>query len=210
MEKRWWNDLEYKEQLEQRLATENWFMLLTVENPNQTVHTPGKVTKIIYAGFKLLLPDGKTTITINPDNPGKNSTLKDIIRDEFDHYSQLWFDQEHQKELVAQEKERLKAEKLAQQNRCEHGVTDQEIRVIQTVKAAGYDEYEESCILCDKVLRTYCMTGYDSDPPDMISDWNWYLRIYRHKYGAGSRDPNPADYRIVETLGSYDPHRVHY
>ena len=182
---RWWNDADYKAELEAKVATDQWLIKVLPGND------PAKVIKVVYGGYKVTFPNGVTQI-VNPDK----ATVEDIDQNQYDELKIL-FDQKLEEAAKRQQAiEDAKAAVILKQKSCPHANTKTEI----TMAAAGCDIYDTWCLDCNKELRRSWSTGYDRDPDDEVSDWDWWCREHTTLYGKA---PNRSDYKIVEDIGSY-------
>ncbi len=183
----WWNDENRKAELTAKIeSSENWYV--SFED-----NVPAKVIKLIYAGYKVLLPDN-TERTVNPDS----MMVTDVSSHDYPQLAALWT--EKQSVLNAEKAARdavILAEKIALQelqNSCLHVHT----ATNQVMKAAGCDMDDTHCTTCNKVLRRSWSTAYDRDPDDHISDWAWWEREYMRLY---QQVPKRSDYKVVEKIG---------
>eukprot|EP01040_Poterioochromonas_malhamensis_P004682 gene4681-5017_t len=176
----WWTNEEYKERLNQRIASNDWFVCILNEN------SPGKVIKVIFAGYKVELPDG-VSCNVHP------SKTRDILQDEYEELKVLYFQRLREKEEEAKRREDERLAKLELQRQCQHT----NVREEDVVKAAGCDITDTFCIDCDKRLRRSWSTAYDRDPNDHISDWDWWCRYYQSRYNS---QPRRSDYEVVNTI----------
>ena len=184
----WWNDENRKAELTGKIeSSENWYV--SVENG-----TPAKVIKIIYAGYKVLLPDN-TERTVNPDS----ILVTEISAHDYAQLVAVWT----QKQTVinaqnaARDAERNALAEL--QQTCLHVNT----QTNQVLKAAGCDIDDTHCCTCKKVLRRSWSTAYDRDPKDHVSDWEWWVREHTRLY---QQEPRIGDYKVVATIsGDFSP-----
>lgn len=189
IERRWWFDDQYKLSLTLR-CEETWYVLVH-DFPNAGVRfpVPGKVQKICYAGYKILLPDEKTTLIANPDT----MKIEDLAQESYDAAVARW--RERMNEI-----ERLKAQELAEkeafrqfQRSCPHN----HIKDVEYARVAGCDIDDQVCLRCQKILRRHYSTAYEKDPDDEISDWDWWVGYYEARYHS---IPIKENFRIVENL----------
>lgn len=183
MSKRWWNDAHYKAQLEAKVSTGTWHVVAGNE--------PGKVISIVYAGYKIQLPDGSTTI-VSPDKLGGH--LKDVTPEEYAEHTAAWDEVQAEKQRAVEAEKLAREALLAKQEACLHDQT-----VTHNIcSAAGCDIYDTYCSACDKTLRRSWSTAYDKDPNDLISDWDWWVRDHQRKYGVA---PERSSYDVVPGIG---------
>jgi hypothetical protein len=182
----WWNDEQLKSQLNSRIIDGNWFV--------RTPRSVGKVIQIIYAGYKIELPDNRVE-NINPEQ----CQVDDITPEEFKEQSAIWSIRNNEEQVKAAE---MKANMLAheqaielKQSTCLHSATEEK----EVLRGAGCDVSDTNCSVCLKVLRRSWSTAYDRDPKDHVSDWAWWLREHRRLYGTQA--PNMTDYEIVDKIG---------
>jgi hypothetical protein len=187
MSRRWWNDSAYQAELTSRCESGAWLIVAD--------KIPGKVIKIVYAGYKIQLPDNSTTI-VNPDS------LKDLLRDvsaeEYPVYEQAWLEEKADADRKRQEIEAIRLAKVQAQLACLHVSTE----TYNSCSAAGCDIYDTYCKECDKVLRRSWATAYDRDPDDHVSDWGWWVREHVRLY---QQEPRRENYNVVEAIDDYLP-----
>ena len=188
--RRWWNDDDYRQELSQRAATGNWFI-----RQNET-GIVGRVTAIIYCGYKVQIPSGSL---VNVDLT--TYTVSEISADEYNEKIVEWVAREesirlHELSMSAHVEEPRAAQiyEHAAASSCLH------LSVISStiIRVAGCDIEDTVCSDCHRILRRSWSTAYDRDPPDHISDWNWYLR----KCASNNFIPHESDYNIVEYISS--------
>lgn len=179
--RRWWNDEQHRAELEAKVGTGSWRVVA-----NKRI--PGRVIKIIYAGYKIALPDD-TEQTVNPDT----MEVIDAEGEAYDAAVLTW--QASKDEVLRQKAEQKAAEeaKIALQNSCLHTSSTHQL----TAAAAGCDVYETTCDTCQRCLRRSWSTAYDNDPDDHVADWDWWCREYNKLYGS---QPNRANYVIDENM----------
>jgi hypothetical protein len=165
-ERIWFNDENYKSQLDLRVATGEFFT--SWEDCEGTAS--GLVTKIIYAGYKVKLPGG-SEIIVNPNKTAYQSASNDeVTKEEYESIAAAWIIRNDEKQRVRLELEREKSEReaqrLAKQMACKHEIKD--LKDEKVGGAAGCDIYEVSCLACCKVLKRSWATAYDKDPDDHV------------------------------------------
>ena len=178
----WWNDETYKAQLTVRADSGSWHVVAD--------GVPGRVIKIVYAGYKIQLPNNSEVI-VNPDFLG--DALKDVSVDDYPVYVSAWQAKEDERLKGIRDAETARLAKLEEQRQCLHP----SCVTYTVVKAAGCDIDDTYCDVCDKIMRRSWSTASDRDPDDHISDWAWWEREYQRLYQA---TPNRADYKVVETM----------
>jgi len=182
--KRWWNDQAHKSELTARAEAGDWHVVAD--------DVPGQVIKIVYAGYKIKIPDGAEVI-INPDTLGEK--LRDVTIEEYPEFVAVWLAKDAKRIEGVKAAEAAHVAKLVQQSGCLHP----SCQTRTVVKAAGCDIDDTCCNACGKILRRSWSTASDRDPDDHVSDWNWWVREYNRLY---NQTPNATDYKIVETIGS--------
>lgn len=180
--KRWWNDEAYKAELSARADTGSWYVVAD--------NVPGRVVKIVYAGYKIQLPN-KNEVIVNPDTLG--GKLIDASVEEYPEFVSSWQAKEDARLQVIRDAETARVAKLEEQRLCLHP----SCVTYTVVKAAGCDIDDTYCAVCDKILRRSWSTASDRDPYDHISDWTWWVREYQRLY---QQTPNRVDYNVVETI----------
>jgi hypothetical protein len=183
--RRWWNDEHHKIHLNEKVCNGNWFV--------KTPHLLGKVIQVIYAGYKIEMPDGRLE-NINPDQ----CQVDDLTSEEFHEQEVVWSirnkaEQEATEKLKASASAHERDIKLKQMA-CLHPTTQEN----EVLRAAGCDISDTHCTVCMKVLRRSWSTAYDRDPNDHISDWAWWLREYKRLYSP--HVPSVTDYEIVDKI----------
>ena len=185
MSRPWFEQGQYRDSLEEKIA-QGWFISV---NDGDMV---GQVTRLIYAGYKLLLPD-QTERNINPNN----DKVEDIPSENREEAFDKWTKKNNeivkvqiQLNLQRQEEQTRKKEHQAT---CLHEKVTSEC----VVRAAGCDIYDTTCDTCGKCLRRSWSTAYERDPDDLISDWNWWKRYYKKQYNG---EPSLNDYSVVEEI----------
>ena len=184
MLRKWFIDLEYKQDLESRIKLGNWRVIC-----NNSI--PVEVVRIIYAGYECRLPDGNFTIA-SPDK----CEVKDADEEEYQQIVSSWLlDQEkiRQEKAVAAA---MHQSRLLIQNQCLHDAT----HTYDVARAAGCDISDTSCLSCGKVLRRSWSTAYDKDPDDHISDWEWFVKEHHRLY---NQLPNMESYHIVDSIEEF-------
>jgi hypothetical protein len=165
-----------------------------VTHPTATTVLPGQVIRIVYAGYKILAPDGTESI-LNPDN----STFEEIIlntgediANHAEYHTAVTRFQQQLDELRQMEQKKIQQEqeRKALQSQCLHrgDLVEEETR------SPGCDVYEAHCAICGKFLRRSLSTNADRDPDDDIGDWDWWVYYYQKKYNA---TPDRKDYCLV-------------
>ena len=182
MSRQWWDDNTYRIQLEQKVESGAWY--ISAES------VVGRVIKVIYAGYKVELPDNSVTI-VKPDQCG--DCLKDITIEEYHNLVKAWNDLNTERLNRIADFEKFRLDKLGQQNSCQH----QDSKNYLSASAAGCDIYDTVCSICNKVLRRSWSTAYDRDPKDHISDLDWWRREHMRLF---QQDPLPTDYIVVDRL----------
>lgn len=152
MSRRWWDDQGYQIQLNEKIDTRTWFVVANDE-------IPGRVVKIIYAGYKIQLPDDSTTIV----NPAKDKVL-DASNEEYAIAVEAWQARkdaaQRARNAILEEEAKLKQK----QKQCLHVSSKHEC----VTSAAGCDIYETLCLDCGKVLRRSWATAYCTIVTQMI------------------------------------------
>ena len=186
-ERRWWNDESLKVGLMAKIeSNEGWHVLIY-----GTV--PARVIKIIYAGYKVLLPDN-TECIVNPES----NSIVDISSHNYGQQVPIWCEEQRLLKLQNDEREAFAlAARLAfeeRQRTCLH----QSTQTTEVARAAGCDINDTACCECGKILRRSWSTAYERDPDDHISDWEWWVRECMKLY---QQEPKQSNYHIVEKIG---------
>lgn len=183
--RRWIEDERYRAELEAKIATGKFFI------STYSDCLPGRVIRVIYAGYKMLSPDNQEqTVNLIQD-----TTVREINEEEYQQLVINWQKAKDKAEVLAREKTEAREKYLTMQKNCLH----ESIERIQVVKVAGCDIYDTICKGCGKALQRSWSTAYDSDPKDHITDWNWYVRYCAQNYNP-SFHPKMEDYEIVECI----------
>jgi hypothetical protein len=187
-ERRWFNDEGYKASLEQKINTGKFY----ISYSNGMFEVPARVIRIIYAGYRVVLPN-EEEVTVNL---WKEPSVREVSEEEYQSLTQNYFvELEKIKARKAQEALELQQHKDFQMA-CLHEKTTE----IQVVKAAGCDIDDTTCEMCQKILRRSWSTAYDRDPNDLVSDWEWWLRECKKRHG--DYVPKKEDYDIVAEINS--------
>eukprot|EP01039_Chlorochromonas_danica_P012852 gene12852-14805_t len=193
MSRPWWNDAALKEELTQRADSGRWYV---IARPTPSSVLPARVVRVIYAGYKVVSPDGIES-NVNPEKPLTEIVLSEgeDINDHPEYQAALKEYEEEQrvKKQAADEDRRQKEELLEQQRTCLHSDSPSGL-VEEVARGAGCDVYYYSCPRCLKHLRTSYATAYDRDPDDEITDWDWWVRFFQKQYNGTPRREN---YRII-------------
>lgn len=84
-ERRWWNDESYNEELHQKIQSpDNWYIRYGEHDGEDGI---GKVVQIIYAGYRVQLPNNTTKI-VNPDVV----SLADVSANDYSQLVALWLE----------------------------------------------------------------------------------------------------------------------
>jgi hypothetical protein len=187
MTRPWFEDGEYRNTLQEKIKN-GWFIKFVHDGDI----TPTKVIQIIYAGYKVELPN-KEIVTVNPNQ----KKIEDFeSKDAYEQALGPWKEEADRKAEIRRQ-ELLAAQviidaKLENQRNCLHD----NVKTYCVVRAAGCDIYDTACVDCEKELRRSWSTAYDRDPDDVITDWDWWVRYYRKTYNA---EPNPSNYQINQS-----------
>lgn len=180
----WFDEGSHKDSLLAKIVEDNFYISLRGG-------VPAKVTKLIYAGYKVIYPTGLEE-NINPNTFG----VKDITKEEYDALVGPYLEQEDKKRAEIQEVKRKEAEELARVKALQASCLHDEIFIKETARAAGFSSEDYHCCSCDKFLRCSMSTAYENDPNDIIGDWPWFLRYCQKTYG--NYVPKRSDYEIFE------------
>lgn len=183
MDRIWWNDESRKEELSLRVATGRWYVIS--KDTSNDVVLPGKVIKVIYAGYRIRNCRGVECI-INPEKLTITDVLlaenEDIAQHEQYQLAVQQFEvQEASKQKAIDERNRVEQEKLDFQQQCPHSEDDSGL-VVSKGGGPGCDVSEYSCATCQKFLRRTYATAYDNDPEDDIGDVDWWARYCRKHF----------------------------
>lgn len=181
----WFSDEGINSQLNQRILDGNFFIIV-----NDKI--PGKVIKIIYAGYKILLPnDSEMTVYPLKDN------IVDLNEEAYLLAVEQWKSDNEKEKARLEEIKKNHDAFLLKQKLCKHDQTTKN----QVVKAAGCDIYDTNCNICNKILQRSWSTAYDNDPDDEISDWDWWEREASRLYNGWK--PEKKNYKIVENISPF-------
>lgn len=181
--RKWWNDSEYQDSLTSRADAGSWFVVAG--------NIPGRVVKIVYAGYKIQLPDDSTLI-VNPDK----QTVIEVPEEEYLTHVAAWNVMKAEEQRLREQVESELQAFLLKQSHCLHESSESYI----SAAAAGCDIYDTVCNVCEKVLRRSWATASDKDPDDHISDWQWWVRECQRLYKKAPT--TTTGYKIVESISS--------
>ena len=159
---------------------------------------PGRVIRVVYAGYKIKLPDDSEVI-VSPDTLGDK--LKEVTVEQYPEFVASWQTREDARLQQIRNVETARLAKLEQQRACQHPRAE----TYTVVEAAGCDIHDTYCLSCDKILRRSWSTAYDRDPDDHVSDWDWWVREHTRLY---KQAPNRVGYNVVDEIADDYPHYV--
>lgn len=188
--KLWWNNEQYKEELTAKADAGAWFVVAD--------EVPGRVIRVVYAGYKIKLPDDSEVI-VSPDTLGDK--LKEVTVEQYPEFVASWQTREDARLQQIRNVETARLAKLEQQRACQHPRAE----TYTVVEAAGCDIHDTYCLSCDKILRRSWSTAYDRDPDDHVSDWDWWVREHTRLY---KQAPNRVGYNVVDEIADDYPHYV--
>ena len=183
--RRWWYDETYKRELIAKVESKDWRIAMQKSIPAQVI-------KIVYAGYKIKLPD-ETEMIVNPDTV----SFETVSYHDYAMMAKPWMEEQEKlnsKKLVenALQSEMKRSLELFQSN-CLHCVTSN----VEVMRTSGCDIDDTQCNVCQKVLRRSWSTYSDKDPDDHVSDWEWWCREHQRLY---NQVPLLANYKIVEKI----------